>query len=155
MKIKKIILPILAFLCMAIIFFFSNQNANKSINLSDEVARKTVEIKSEVIKTEITEREKENFVASTRILIRKSAHFIIYFILGILLYLTFKSYNVKHLVLYSIFICFLYACSDEVHQLFVSERTAKVLDVFIDTCGATLGIGLVYLLKNIKVKRIS
>lgn len=155
MKNKKIILPVLVFFCMASIFCFSNQNASKSQSISDKVAKKTIELKSEVTKTEVTEKEKENFVTSTRTLIRKSAHFTIYFVLGILLYLTFKSYNTKHPVLYSILICFLYACSDEVHQLFVSERTARMLDVFIDICGSSVGIGITYLFSKKLKKRIS
>jgi VanZ family protein len=36
--------------------------------------------------------------------------------------------------------CAAYACTDEFHQLFVSSRQASVVDVLIDTCGATVGM---------------
>lgn len=146
MKSRKIIFPILVFLCMLTIFYFSNQNAKKSQSLSDEVAVKTLEIKSEVTKKEITKTEKDNFIKNSRTIIRKGAHFTIFFLLGILVYLTFKTYNIKHAILFSIFFCFFYACTDEIHQLFIEMRTAQILDVFIDTSGACVGIGLVYLL---------
>lgn len=154
MKSRQIILPILVFLCMLTIFYFSNQNAKRSQSLSDEVAIKTLEIKSEVTKKEITKTEKDNFVKNSRTIIRKGAHFTIFFLLGILIYLTFKTYNIKHAILFSIFFCFFYACTDEIHQLFIEMRTAQILDVFIDTSGACVGIGLVYLLtrKSLNVK---
>lgn len=147
MKSKKILLPILVFICMISIFCFSNQNAEKSQSLSDEVAIKTLEIKSEVTKKEVTQIEKESFIKNSRVWIRKSAHFTIFFLLGILVYLTFKSYNIKHAILFSVLFCFLYACTDEFHQLFVNKRTAQILDVLIDTSGSISGIALVYVLK--------
>lgn len=142
MKSRKIIFPILAILCMLMIFFFSHQDAKKSQSLSDKVAIKTLEVKKSITKKEITQIDKDNFVHNTRTLIRKSAHFTIYFVLGVFVYLTFKSYQVKHPVFYAILFCFFYACTDEIHQLFIEMRTARILDVFIDTAGAFLGIEL-------------
>ena len=37
-------------------------------------------------------------------------------------------------------IVFLYAASDEFHQIFVPTRTAQVSDVFIDTAGGTASL---------------
>ncbi len=37
-------------------------------------------------------------------------------------------------------ICALYASADEIHQYFVSERTMRLKDVFIDSMGSLLGI---------------
>ena len=39
----------------------------------------------------------------------------------------------------------LYAATDEIHQCFVPNRTGSVRDVFIDTAGGLLGLGLVRL----------
>lgn len=36
--------------------------------------------------------------------------------------------------------CFLYACSDEIHQLFVPGRSGKFTDVLIDSAGALLAV---------------
>ncbi len=150
MKGKKILFSLLVFLCMLVIFAFSHQTAKKSQSISDNVAIKVLEVKSEVTKQEINASTKEDFINMTRVFIRKSAHFFIFLLLGILFFLTFKSYDSKHPFLYSFLCCFLYACSDEIHQLFVYMRTARVMDVLIDTCGATLGISIVYLLTKKK-----
>ena len=38
----------------------------------------------------------------------------------------------------------LYASSDEIHQAFVPNRDARVLDVLIDSAGAVAGMGLLW-----------
>lgn len=143
---KRKVFLVLLILCMVIIFLFSNQNAYESKKVSDNVAIKILEIKSGLEKKKISEEDKQIFIKNTRTIIRKSAHFIIYFILGIVLLKTLKIYNIKHVYFYAILFSFLYACSDEVHQYFISERTAKFLDVFIDTVGSSLGVLLEYLI---------
>lgn len=40
--------------------------------------------------------------------------------------------------------CAAYAGTDEFHQLFVSSRQASIMDVLIDTCGATVGMLLLW-----------
>lgn len=40
----------------------------------------------------------------------------------------------------SIIIGFLYAISDEIHQSFIPNRSARAIDVFLDTLGATNGV---------------
>ena len=40
----------------------------------------------------------------------------------------------------SVFFCFIYACTDEFHQMFVDGRGASFFDCLIDTTGAILGI---------------
>ena len=46
-----------------------------------------------------------------------------------------------------------YAASDELHQFFVEERSARILDVGIDTVGAVCGIMLVLLVLKFWQKR--
>ena len=48
----------------------------------------------------------------------------------------------------------LYACTDELHQLFVPGRTGQIFDVFVDTLGATFGCLLVLGVLKIKQARI-
>ena len=48
----------------------------------------------------------------------------------------------------------LYACTDELHQLFVPGRTGQIFDVFVDTLGATFGCLLVLGFLKIKQARI-
>ena len=91
--------------------------------------------------------------------VRKCAHFIEYMILALLTFNLVKLYfNIKQVVILTIVFVFLYACSDEIHQLFVLGREGAIRDVIIDTCG---GIVLVliklgfYYTKNIRLKNKS
>ena len=78
------------------------------------------------------------------LLVRKSAHISAYFVLGILIYSLLKEYrsHIKHLVIASIALSMLYACTDELHQMFVPGRSGEVRDVLIDTAGAAAGVGM-------------
>ena len=152
MKIKKIILTSLLIIWMIVIFMFSNQNATKSESTSDKVASTIIDTVEVVTKEEITEDKKEILIEDTKFVVRKTAHFTLYFILGLLAYLTLKSYSIKKIVIFSILFCFLYACSDEIHQMFLDGRTGKILDVFIDTIGSVVGIYLCLLVGKLKLK---
>ena len=149
---KKYFLVILLVFWLLVIFLFSNQTASKSQSTSDKVASDIVDVVETVTKNEIKKDKKENIIENTRFLVRKTAHFTLYFILGIIVYLLFNSYGVKKILFYSILFCFLYACSDEIHQLFLDGRTAKVLDICIDTCGSSLAIISLFYLHEFQKK---
>ncbi len=74
--------------------------------------------------------------------IRKAGHVIEYFVLGLLLFRTFRGssaslWNWRWSFL-AILVVALWAISDEVHQSYVSTRTASAVDVGIDTVGGIL-----------------
>ena len=48
-------------------------------------------------------------------------------------------------ILLSLIFSFLYACTDELHQIFVPGRSAQFRDVLIDTLGASFGTLITYL----------
>ena len=73
-------------------------------------------------------------------IIRKSAHFIEYMILSILVTNVVNLYlNKKRSILITVIFVFLYACSDEFHQSFIPGRGPAFKDVMIDTSGGILG----------------
>lgn len=83
-------------------------------------------------------------------LVRKAGHFTEYFILYILLVNALKeSFGYKKAAFMAISLVFLYACSDEVHQIFVPGREARIRDVLIDTSGGAAAFGLLKILKKI------
>ena len=153
MKAKRIIYTILLIIWMIVIFCFSNQDATNSQSTSDKLASGIVDTAEVITKQEIPKEDKEIFIEDTRVLIRKSAHFMLYFVLGIFAYLTFNSYSISKTILVSIIFCLLYSCSDEIHQMFLDGRTAKVLDIFIDTCGSCLAISVCYFIKRFKNRK--
>lgn len=155
MKVKRITFTLLVILCLSIIFLFSHQIGSASEGISDTFTIKILDVYSKVTKREISEERKEELVKDLRKLVRKSAHFTIYLLLGIFVYGAFRCYGVKHSILVAILFCFLYACSDEIHQLFVLNRTGRVFDVFIDTCGAGIGIGFILFIHKVFNRKIS
>ena len=64
-----------------------------------------------------------------------------YLILSILILNWLRNYKMKKLksIIIPIVLSFLYACTDEFHQLFVEGRTSQSTEVLIDTSGAIIG----------------
>jgi len=75
-------------------------------------------------------------------IIRKSAHFLEYAVLAILLCRALTEPGARPtpaILLRVIVSCAIYACLDELHQLFVPRRTGSFYDSLLDTLGATVG----------------
>jgi len=74
--------------------------------------------------------------------IRKAAHLIEYFILGLLLIRAFRGDFTEswkwRWSFFAVMVLILWAATDEFHQSFATTRTASVLDVGIDTAGGML-----------------
>lgn len=143
MKVVKICFLVL---WMALIFAFSNQKDVESSNVSDGFIDRTVVKIYKIFNENITKEKENEIIEKYTYPIRKLAHYTLYFILGILSFLVVKDYSInKKLIIYSLLICFLYACSDEFHQLFIIGRSARVLDVLIDTFGSYCSISIFYI----------
>lgn len=143
MKVVKICFLVL---WMALIFSFSNQKDVDSSKVSDGFIDRTVVRIYKIFNENITKEKENEIIEKYTYPIRKLAHYTLYFILGILAFLVVKDYSInKKLIIYSLLICFLYACSDEFHQLFIIGRSARVLDVMIDTFGSSCSISIFYI----------
>lgn len=75
-------------------------------------------------------------------LVRKAAHTIEYFLLAILTFTAVSITRKKQVPLFTFFITFLAAVSDEIHQHFVPGRACQLRDMLIDSVGAVAGIVL-------------
>lgn len=154
MKTKKVVLISLLVLLLLVIFIFSGQDGNKSINTSDTFASIIIDKLAEIKKKDLSPERKKELVIETRFIVRKIAHFALYFLLGGITYLVMSIYlKDKKLVLLisSLAICILFASIDELHQLFTVGRTAQIYDVVVDTLGSGCGIITVYFI-NILIK---
>lgn len=138
-KILKIIL-IVAW--MVIVFSFSNQGGTKSSNTSRKV---TVAVVQTISDKSI--EENEPLIEKVDKVIRKLAHYTIYTIGGFLImnYAYTTGKRPKEKIFYSIAFGAGYAITDELHQFFVSGRSARIFDVGIDTLGVATGV-LMYLI---------
>jgi len=127
---------------MCIIFWFSHQPSIQSDEQSYLVISmlRTIGINFNSVFGELS-----NFV------IRKLGHFTEYFILYVLFYNVLKEYfKFKSSILLSIVFVFLYACSDEFHQLFIIGRDGSIKDVILDTSGGMIGMLIVYIKNKIE-----
>ena len=74
--------------------------------------------------------------------IRKAGHVVEYFILGLLLFRSFRGGSISSWnwlwPFFTVVVVILWAVSDELHQSFVSTRTASAADVGIDTAAGIL-----------------
>ena len=86
----------------------------------------------------------EHTIVQVQLLVRKAAHVSEYAVLAALLYRA-----IVHTILVGrglvsatvvLFLCGVYAVSDEFHQSFVPSRTASARDVAIDSAGALFGL---------------
>lgn len=132
---------VLVLIWMIVIFTFSNKPAQVSTQESDNI----VNIVYRIFK--IDTKYNDLIIKA----VRKSAHFIEYMILGILVLNMLHYYNIKDIILLSILICMLYACSDEIHQLFIMGRSGELIDSLLDTSGSMLGIYLYNIFINKKL----
>lgn len=131
---------------MGFIFYMSNQPAT----VSDGQSYKVLWILSSFgIDVNGIFGELANFV------VRKCAHFLEYMILAFLVVNVVKTYFVfKVSSILSVIFVFLYACTDEFHQMFIPGREGAFRDVMIDTCGGITLILLYSLIKNLRRKYI-
>ena len=137
-----------------IIFSFSSQDSTESTGISMRVSETIINITRKGESQEV----KYQLAKNIEPIIRKLAHFSIYTLVGFLLMSLVSTYNLtlKKRILISLIAGFLYACSDEIHQLFVSGRSGEIRDVLIDTSGVLVGslicLGIVTLWRKYKLK---
>ncbi len=147
---KKVIKGLVVILCMVIIFLFSTDNSVESTKKSNRVI---IEVTS-FFKLDLSKKQQQHVIDMFFVPVRKMAHFFIYFVLGIALVSFLREFSIpiRRLLLLSIFLAFLYACTDEFHQLFVPGRSGQIIDVILDTFGASVGVFIYYLVFHKKLK---
>lgn len=139
-NILKIVPWTLVILWMILIFSLSHQSAVESNKISKGITEVFVDGIEKVTLN-------SNFnISSFNHIIRKNAHFFLYLVLGMLVMNAIKISNqyIKRHMLLTVLICILYAILDELHQLFVPGRGAQIMDVFIDSVGASIGVLIYY-----------
>lgn len=162
---KKTISITLIVICMSIIFIFSSMPSEESNEKSKATIKETIEIinKAPVSKQNesLSQTESGNTEKGTKTIkennaqnqkeeqlieklnqpLRKCMHATEYLILSILILNWLRNYDIKKwkAIVVSVITSFLYACTDEFHQLFVAGRTSQFTDVLIDTSGAIIG----------------
>lgn len=147
---KRIIYGILVIIWMVLVFVFSSQNGEESKRTSGYFSDKVVQIIASV-KTDINVEDTEEIIS---FIIRKMAHFSIYFVGGILIFNFVNTFPLKlrNVMLLAFVLGCVYSISDEIHQLFISERAGQIRDVLIDSTGVLIAILLMGKFKEEKWK---
>lgn len=156
---KKYILVALAIIWALLIFYASSKDYKESNKDSTLIIKNVVEKsayitnKIGITNIDLSNKNINNIVKSLNKPIRKITHFIIYFILAVILYYMFISFGLpKKSILLVFLICFIYSITDEYHQSFSFGRTSSFKDCIIDTSGAICGCTLELIIYKIVKK---
>lgn len=134
---KRLVFLGLIIIWLTIIFLFSSNSGSESNYKSKSFINKGITIYEKVTNTNVNNKlviKKLNYP------IRKLAHFTIFLILGIFVYLFINTFEMSNKLILSIFLCLFFAIFDELHQILVDDRTPQILDIFIDLFGSITSI---------------
>jgi VanZ family protein len=138
---------------MVFIFWFSAQPSKESSAMSGKITEFALSVFLPQYSSwdAGTQQTVYEFVETV---VRKSAHFSIYGLLGFLTmfsasrFLRRRPWQIGAAFVVSV----LYAASDEFHQLFVTGRSGEFRDICIDASGALLGILLMWLILAVAIR---
>ncbi|MDO5402516.1 MAG: VanZ family protein [Eubacteriales bacterium] len=140
-------------LMAAVIFGFSTQSGLKSSGLSRRVAALVIDCSESMGIAAVDELQREQYIECLQVPIRKGAHMTEYAVLFTLVFiaLTVDRVVIKLRYCMSFAMTFFFACTDEIHQLYVPGRSGSIADVFIDSCGCFIAMALIFIvLKHIR-----
>ncbi len=131
-----------ALITAALIFYFSAQKRDDSASLSGQITLRVISFFRPDFQ-QLGKADQRSYFELLNTVIRKNAHFCEFMLLGFNLMawarLRDLSMPVSGCRRRAWGIATLYAATDELHQLFVSERAAAVTDVLIDSAGSLAG----------------
>jgi VanZ family protein len=131
-----------ALVVMILIFYFSSCDATESSQSSSRVVQLLIDFGKRCNLLHLSGQEEAQFADWLTLPVRKCAHMTEYAVLSWCFFLWI--YNLVDWYPYiPAFICtFLYAATDEYHQLYVPGRAGRVTDVLIDSAGALIALFL-------------
>ena len=138
--IKKYIVWIPAVLIAVAIFCFSAQPAEQSSELSDRVTLLLLAIAERLHLLELSPEKVYDLCVMLSTPVRKSAHITEFTALYISVLFALRSWDFKgnRWIGTAFAATVLYACTDEIHQIFVPGRAGMITDVMIDSLGAAV-----------------
>ena len=148
-RLVRLVLLSLVLAVAAMIFLFSAQNGPASSATSNTLARFIIMIIDPDFDMLSTgdQRSVSAFVVK---LVRKGAHFAEFAALGFFIRLLVASYGLRRPSRTAWLAGTLYACTDELHQLFVASRACMWQDVLLDSCGVLCGVTAAYAILELR-----
>jgi VanZ family protein len=138
-KVKKITAWVCVFAWMILILSLSSDPADVSKEKSkaiEQLIRESIQRIQERFEVRIID------VGDFEFHVRKAAHMVIYFVLGILLMLATKISGIggRKAYFFGFLVGALFAGMDETYQNFIPGRSGEVRDVMIDSAGVLIGL---------------
>lgn len=153
---KKFIVWIPVILVLLLIYYFSSADGMQSAGMSSQVTDKIVNVFTAIPLLDLNPAQEAFSVDLLHYIIRKTGHISVYAALALTMAFALYHYRIssRRLIFWSLSFSFFYACTDEIHQLFVLGRSGRFTDVLIDSLGMTLGIltfySLLYFIHSLK-----
>ena len=145
---KKYLAWIPALVIMTAIFWFSAQPADVSTEMSDSVTRALLWTAEAVGLTDrLSPEQVHDLCGLLATPVRKTAHITEFAVLHLTVLFALFQWELpwKKWLKAALAVTVAYACTDELHQLFVPGRAGMVTDVLIDSTGASLITGLLWI----------
>mgnify|MGYP001100043944 CR=1 FL=1 len=101
---------------------------------------------NDTLHLDMTEKQQLAMAEKIEYPVRKAAHMTEYAILGLLSFAFYRGILKKEMrqFLAALLTAAVYAATDEFHQYFIPGRSAEVMDVCIDTLGASIGLAILF-----------
>ena len=135
---KKYIAYVLWLFWLFIIFYLSNQPGNISGGESSHLIYNTLHFIYTCLNLDTSHLNEIILIIHNPL--RECMHSLEYLILGVLtINLLIQTQVKENKMIITILFCFIYAATDEIHQLFISGRTFEYFDIFMDMVGTLIG----------------
>ena len=151
----RILITAMTVAVMVVIFLFSMEDAESSDQTSGQISQTVVRVVYPDYEQMRAAEQKVSFL-NVQHAVRKTAHFIEYLTLGLLIRLCLESWfggKRKRLTPEAWASGTLYACTDELHQLLIDGRSGQWMDVLLDSSGVLTGVLLSCLILSVSRKR--
>ena len=136
---------LLSVIVIFLLFYFSGQTMNQSNDVSRSLAQELIDLLG--IECERNQLDRIN------LLLRKAAHFTLFLLLGLGLSGVLSKMKVRYPVRTVLILGAVIAAANEGHQYFSDGRSPSIYDVCLDELGATMGIGIFWLMSSLLRKR--
>ena len=135
---KKSIVYVLWLFWLFIIFYLSNQPGNISGGESSHLIYNTLHFIYTCLNLDTSHLNEIILIIHNPL--RECMHSLEYLILGVLtINLLIQTQVKENKMIITILFCFIYAATDEIHQLFILGRTFEYFDILMDMVGTLIG----------------
>ena len=150
----RVLTTVMTMAVMAFIYGFSSEDAESSDQTSGHISREVIPIVYPDYEQKAPEEQKICY-DNVQHIVRKTAHFTEYMILGLLIRLCLESWfgRRKGMLPVPWAAGTIYAGTDELHQMLIDGRSGQRSDVLLDSAGVMAGVLIAVLILYLSSKK--